>query len=476
MINQSELLGIGIYSSLALLAAIALILLLGYLLQLDRKIGSRVSTLIVPAMGLGIALSGVLSSRNLKYAAHSIEAVSLGDQQGDGNSLLRLITVAIVGLSVATIIGRVFRYKQGQVLGSSPALYISFIAFYACNALLNAIFGTVPAFSHNTLYVPVVVTAVFVWRDQPIESFVRAAKLMLVLFMATCLVAAVAKPELALEPGYKGWIPGLTVRLWGVGSNPNSIGPLSLVLLLLELLVPSSRTLWRNIVFALGLSVLALAQSKTAWVAGAAVLPILAWFRYGRAPGGGMRIGFLFLIIATILVICLFLIFGNSTQLLKKLSGGQVGSDISTLSGRLQIWAAAIRAWQDNPVFGYGPTAWGVLHRTTIGLPFAFSAHNQFLQSLSVAGTLGLVSLLVYQAVLGIYCYRIAAQTKGVSLALFAVVFLRCFTEAPFSSVALFNGEMLTQILLFRVALLGAPKRQPRKWRVPVPAERSLAR
>ena len=46
-------------------------------------------------------------------------------------------------------------------------------------------------------------------------------------------------PNLALQPGYSGWIPGLDVRLWGLGSNPNSIGPLAVLALLLEYVQPT---------------------------------------------------------------------------------------------------------------------------------------------------------------------------------------------------------------------------------------------
>jgi len=51
---------------------------------------------------------------------------------------------------------------------------------------------------------------------------------------------------------------------------------------------------------------------------------------------------------------------------------------------------------------------------------------------------------------------RAAESTKGLSLAVFVMVFMRCFTEAPFSAATLFNGDILTQVLLLRIALYGA--------------------
>ena len=199
-----------------------------------------------------------------------------------------------------------------------------------------------------------------------------------------------------------------------------------------------------------------LAQSKTAWAAGFVVLPLLAWSRYGRAPTGGMRISFALCLISVLVAATLVLMFGNLDKLWLKLAGGQVGSDVSSLSGRAQIWLAALDAWRANPLFGYGPTAWGPLHRLSIGMPFAFSAHNQFLQSLSGAGTLGLLSLLTYLGLLSVCAWRASAATRGVSLALLVIVLLRCMTEAPFSAATLFNGDTLTQLVLFRIALLGS--------------------
>ena len=466
MISDSELLSTGIWSGIALALAVLTILGLGLMLQVDRMIGRWVAYAVVPAIALGVLVSSLLSGRDLKYAFTNIEAISVGAAAG-GGSVLRLITLALMAACSATVVSRLFDRRRDIVPQPGQLLFGTFIAYYVCNALLNAMFGTVPAFTHNTLYVPIAMAAVFVWRDQPIDPFLRVAKWTLAAFMAASLAVAVLKPELAVQPGYKGWLPGLNFRLWGVGSNPNSLGPLALLLVLLELMAPSRRSLVRHVMFGLGAGVLLLAQSKTAWVAALAVVPVIAWYRLGRHPQGGMRIGFALSLIAALLLMTLALAVVDPSRVWDKLAAGQVGSDISTLTGRLQIWNAAVQAWQDSPLFGYGPSAWGTAHRAAIGLPFAFSAHNQFLQSLSAAGTLGLVTIVVYLGVLLLCCWRAAEATRGLSLALFLMVLLRCLTEAPFSAATLFNGDILTQVLLFRVALLGAVRRlapQRNRW------------
>ncbi len=475
--TDAELLSLGLGAAAALLAAGLVIVGLGVLLQLDRVVGRRVALAVVPLMALGMAASSLLSGRDLRLARYNLQGLSGGGGEG-GINLLRLLTLVLVGACAATLIARAFAWRRAGPqapgwTGDRPhapgrVLLLAFLLYFGCAAWLNAWFGSVPTWSHHSLYVPLAFAAVFAWREQPIRPLLVAAKWSLLAVMLLSLLAAVLQPKLALQPDYRGWIPGLRLRLWGVGSNPNSIGPLGLVLLLLELMAPSRQRGIRLLAFGLGAAVLLLAQSKTAWAAALLIAPLLLWHRLGRAPQGGTRIGFVLGGIAAALLALLVLAWLDPGRVWDRLAAGQAGADLATLSGRWRIWQAALQVWHDNPVFGYGPAAWGPAHRAALGLPYAFSAHNQFLQSLSSAGALGLLSLLVYQGLLLGCCWRAAAATRGLSLAWWLMVMLRCLTEAPFSSVTLFNGDMLTQLLLFRIALLGA---RPG----PVPAPRHLA-
>jgi O-antigen ligase len=462
MVSAAELSSTLWFSGAALLLALGAILGLGAMLQFDRLIGRHVPLVVIPAMLLGIAISSALSGRDLKYASFSIGAIA-ADAEGAGMAsfLLRVITLTLLALCLANVVSRTFDRRTRLQRGPGTALMVAFVVYYVCNQLINAVFGTVPAFSKQALYVPVVLAGLFVWRDQPATPVLALAKWALAAFLALSLIAAVLMPAIAVQPGYKGWVPGLSIRLWGLGSNPNSIGPLALLLVLLELLVPARHRALRVLVVVLAATVLVLAQSKTAWAAGFVAGLIVAWYRLGRAPGGGMRIGFALSLIALGIGAGLALAFSDPARIVERLVAGQVGTDVSTLTGRLQLWEVAIDTWKDNPLFGYGPSAWGPLHRAAVGVPFAFSAHNQFIQSLSVAGLLGLASLLAYMGWLLVYCWRAVEVTRGVSLALFVMVFMRCLTEAPFSAATLFNGDVVTQLLLFRVALLGAERAVP---------------
>jgi O-antigen ligase len=93
---------------------------------------------------------------------------------------------------------------------------------------------------------------------------------------------------------------------------------------------------------------------------------------------------------------------------------------------------------------------WNYEFRESIDMNFAFSAHNQFLQSLAGAGLVGVISLIVYLSFLLTYSIRSAKRTKGLTLALFAMMFMRCITETPLELGTILNGDFLIHLMLFQ--------------------------
>src|SRR4029077_15069545 len=98
----------------------------------------------------------------------------------------------------------------------------------------------------------------------------------------------------------------------------------------------------------------------------------------------------------------------------------------------------------------------------------AVSAHNQFLQTLSVAGTIGLIGLAAYLAVLVRYAVRAARPSQALSIGLLILVLLRCVTETPLQLESFLSGAFVTQLLLFHVALAFG-KRAPSRARATAP-------
>jgi O-antigen ligase len=452
-----EIFSYAIYFGAALAIAIAAVLGFGLFLQAERSFGRLIVPALVPLIALGITAGTLLSGRNLTYASFSIDTIN-AEGQGGGGGILRLISFSIVGLCGAKILG--YLLNPIKTATDGKPLFIAFVAFFIANAVLNSAFGAHPEFVHNTFYSIIVFAALYFSRHEPLSDTIKFAKLALLAMMLLSLAVAIAKPQLAIQPSYKGWIPGLSIRLWGVGSNPNSIGPLALLLLLLENMQPSRKLWLRWITILSALAVFALAQSKTVWLAGMVAIGMLFWYRHARTENGGMDPRFALALIALLLVGSIGLANTDLERIWLKITFTQAGTDITSLTGRAQIWATAIATWKDNPLFGYGPSAWGLEHRLHIALPFAFSAHNQLLQSLSMAGTFGGISLIIYLFLLGAGAFRAAPATRGISLALFATVIFRCMTEAPLTFGTILNGDFLTHFILFAIALRSAPRTQ----------------
>ena len=448
--TTAELIYGSVYVSMAFLLAAGIVFGLGVLLQAERNYGVWIAPLLVPIAALGISVSTLLSGRSLKYASIDLNLQTSG-LSSEGSWVLRSITLTMLGICATAVISRWFK-NRAPLEANSTQIFIAFMAFYVCNNVLNSAFGTEPVFAHTMFYALVVFAGAYVTSQSPLSNLVSCAKFGLAGMMVLSLLVAVIKPELAVQPDYRGWVPGLNSRLWGVGSNPNSIGPLALVLLLCEYLQPYRRRWMRWSVVAVAAAVFLYAQSKTVFVAAAGMTLILAWYRVGKAGRGiDMRFALLLLLIGSG-VVGSFLVL-DVGRIADRLFASQAGTDIATLSGRWQIWSVASNEWLRNPLFGYGPDIWGPEFRQRIGMQSAFSAHNQLMHSLSSAGTLGAVTLFIYIFYLGCGAFRMSRQTRGVSVALFALVVARCITETPLTLGTLFSGDFLTHLLLFQIVV-----------------------
>src|SRR6266705_1622172 len=167
----------------------------------------------------------------------------------------------------------------------------------------------------------------------------------------------------------------------------------------------------------IGVAVLVLTQSKTTWTAAAITVPLLVVLR-SRAWGPA---AFSLLALGVLVSLALLLLPPLGVSFEDVLETKQ-GHGAATLDGRDVIWGLALQEWLHNPLFGYGVTMWNDAYRMQIGLDHAVSAHNQFLQSLSVSGGMGLLGLLVYLGALSRCAISARRASRGLSVALLIVV------------------------------------------------------
>lgn len=434
--------------------AIRLVLLLGVALHVERQRGE----LFVPAMPLlmcvGIAASTLLSGRNLALADKHIALLS--SDAGGGTVIQQAITLCILAAAIAKVFGRFVLLKALPTKPGTP-LFMSLASYYFLSTLLPSALGTKPVFIHSLFYPILIFAAAWCARNEPLAHTLIAAKAGVYALMCGSLVAAVVWPSGALQPDYIGLIPGLHVRLWGLGSNANSIGPLALLALMLEVLQPTHSKPLRYLLVLAASSVFVLAQSKTVWVALLLVVALVMWQRHRHDIVVRHQMVLLVFSLFVLSLMLLALLFFDVTTVWDRMVGSKLGESLSSLTGRTTIWSVAIHTWEESPWFGYGPTAWNADFRDSIGLAFAFSAHNQFLQTLSVSGLFGFVALLVYLVFLVTAAWRLSDSTRGISLALLAMVLFRCLAEAPLSMVGLLDGDTLTHFVLFCLLLRAPP-------------------
>lgn len=441
---------------LAFGAAIAVVAALGLSMHGERLWSARFVPAIAPLILLGIAVSTLLSGRNLVFAERN-RLELLSEPAGGGDTIMRLITLTILSVAIARLIGTFVRRQSLPTAPGTP-LFIALLAYIVAANFLPSIFGTVPVFVHSMFYPLVIFAAAWAARRESLEATIRSAKAALYVLMVGSLIAALLVPAIAVQSNYQdGLVPGLEVRLWGLGFNPNSIGPLALVTLLMEYLQPTRSRWLRALLILATCMVFVFAQSKTVWVALLIVLTTLGWYQWAihnRHQANSMPV-LAMLVVGIVLLVTL--IFADIGVVWDRFADSKAGSSVTTLTGRTAIWEVAIREWGRNPLFGYGPEIWGPKFRAEVGMSFAFSAHNQFLQTLSRAGVVGLIGLLIYFCYLIPAALRIASATRGVSLALFGMILLRCFSEAPLSMNGLIDAEVLIHFLLF-VIVLRAPE------------------
>lgn len=449
---------------------------IGVLVDVNRHFNRWLLPFVNPLVLAAIVIGAVLSKRDITNAEFEI-GTAAGTEPELLIWLMRLVSMTVLGICIARLISASVSYESRPRYGRG--LFMSFLLFYITNAVLNNIFGAKPVFDQKLIYPALAFLAAYLNRNKDFAYMIVATKWGLLLFSVASCAAVVLFPQAALQQAYASPLPAIHVRLWGLGSNPNSIGPLALVLLLLQAHQPFRSRILQLIGYGAGFFVLVLSQSKTAWLAALIAFPTLWWGNalYAAAVRARSRVsvypihGFSRPIFVCLLgLICISAVaYIYLHTSLTALAGDE---QVTSLTGRTDIWAVAIDIWKKNPLFGYGSTIWDQDFRRLIGMDFAYHAHNQFLQSLSAAGAVGFAGLLVYTLALFRYAYAANTATRGLSLALFWVVFIRFFTETPLNMSSLFTGEFATHLLLFSIVLAKGRRPYPAMQTTPAEYER----
>lgn len=421
--------------------------------------------LIFYAMLFTVAAVSLLSGRDMSTSAQLAAAGALPTPRHPLlTALFPMVSVLILVVCTERIVTHWLLRKTSQ---ASPLMLLAFIVFWLSTVAAPAVWGAHPKLSHDYAYALVIglaaSTASALERDQSLKA-VRDAVLV---FMALGFLMIPFKVSLVLDLSYtQGWLPGLP-RLAGLAPHAVSLGLLAQLGLLCLLARPYERRWLNRLAWTVGLLTLFMAQSKTAWLAFVVCTLAMLWVQHGSAwwrrlvnplqPGPGQLA--LAILMLGVLVLTAVLMLTDVGVRLERFINTPEGVQLITLTGRDRIWAIAWEEWARNPVFGHGPGIWDERFRASIGMSNATHAHNQFMDTLSRAGTVGAAGLAVYASVLLWLSLRFARATQGLSVGLFLALLLRAISEVPLLMFG-YSPDLIIHVLLLMV--LASATRQAR--------------
>lgn len=348
------------------------------------------------------------------------------------NSNLVFLTLVIA--VVALVLGlRNPRKHAGPVIAAVVFFYF---------ALLLSVFGGVIPSSIPDAYwrTPLIVLAFLVNGQYTFEWLLWISRVTLRTMLILSL-AAMALPQVGFNYDETRTVFGIP-RLQGITEHPNTLAAIAVVGLLLEL-SGRSRLIWK-LLFA---AAIVLAQSSTAYimvVIGA--LLVTTW---------ASKIVRVLLLPALVVVGFIALLdFGVVQVAVDSLLPETAGS----LNGRTRIWDSAIFAFQQSPVFGYGPAFLSEDYRAAYLPNFdaATHAHSQWYQSLGGTGIVGVTALLILVGVLVVFALKSWRATNGITIAVLIAMVIRSVAETPLRPTGVSDS---TYLLLMTIAIIATAPR-----------------
>lgn len=352
--------------------------------------GVPVLWLIVVGAFVFTALAATLVSRNsvrdvstdvLTYDAESLGQVAILMRVWYALNALALATLAVRPGAVAGI-GRLARTPVVWI-----ALYQCIIAFHLVQ---NGSYWDLGRLTGSWL---LLVTCMGIAPQMSLKAYTEKALWISRAMVLIIVFGAVLTPSLAWEyaPNWT-FLPGTAYRLATLGRDCNLTGGVAGVAFLIELatlLGRRQRSRLSYLYLFLGFFCLVAPQSK------AALLAALVAAAYCIANSPRFRSLSLLrpAVFGTVLV--------TSVSAMWFLSGDWLAANsgtISTLTGRTQLWQKLLTVAQEHVLLGYGPDLWTSL-KYSPSFEFKYAAgnaHNQIVNSLLMAGAVGVALWLVY--------------------------------------------------------------------------------
>lgn len=412
---------------MALIAGLALLAFLGFLLGLFHSWAGRASALLglmtwvfalfTAALGFGVGQIGpeFPGWRNIGLLAHV---------------LIYLVPAALFPVALQ-------RLKR-------PSFTWMALALYGLLTALAGVMGTVSGFREDSITpVLVALTGFLATSLIPREKLLLTIRTALMsLSIGSLVYLVVAFAWATSDPGAAdslyssdysaASLIGIPFRLHGLSSHGNALGLIAGTAMLMGLyrkLRYRLEWLWQ------GGALLALlfSQSKTVWIALAVALAVRGVSQVVTLPPIKRALSLTVLLSGIGVGVAALTLFAPQTS-----------ADEITLTGRTALWQVTLKEFQANTLAGYGPHLWDEQYRNQNGFPWAGQAHSQYIQAFGQSGLIGGFGLVLLVASLLLASWRSRHITQGTSLALTTLFLLRSASE----STLLLGQDAIALIIL----------------------------
>jgi len=236
---------------------------------------------------------------------------------------------------------------------------------------------------------------------------------------------------------------GLPGRISGTWTNPDFFGPYIVLTIFLGIIVlldeknKNWRAIWASILI-LNFITLILSGTRASWIGfGIGIVFLVLLNRRKRKIILLGALGF-------VLLVLLLVLNQEKLSLAENVLFQRAVSifDIETLlkSSRLPVWQTAIRAWEERPIFGWGPESFSYLYDKYFKASYLQSIpkninfdrpHNKILEVMTSSGVIGLLSyLLIFSAIF--FCLYRARKKNPVLILILTAFFISYFVQNLF--------------------------------------------
>lgn len=384
--------------------------------------------------------------------------------------LASVFALLAAGDQIVRRIGRNLSIEMSRLV-----LLGTFVVFWTTNIAVPAVLGAHHApLEVGWIYSLVLGSGMILMSNETARASILTCRFALVAVCAVSLLLIPVRPHLVLEFDYtQGYLPGVP-RFAGLAPHAIIMGMIAALALMMLVAYPfaSKRINWLS--WGVGLLTLFLAQSKTVWISLMIAIVTMMYYQRGLPTWNDVtdprrRVRYTILGgLAAVLILAIagLTLSGTIANKLAHFAGSQEGAQVLSFTGRDKIWEAALFEWRRYPVFGYGLPLFGEDHRAEIGMSFATSGHNQFIDSLARSGLVGCAGTIVHVLLLLWLGIRFARNSRGLSAALAISIVVRMISEVPITLTKI-GIDTLPYYLLLAVIAAGyfaerapAPARQ----------------